>query len=200
MPPDLRDDLRRVSAPGGDVTTRYGLLDSVGNVVDIVTRSGQALEAEQAWKRMVRSIVDDFFSRDAQTPVVGVRHPAYPWVAACLLANDASPKPRAWIRPEEPAPTWHHPYPEALEDVLNQLIGSLRDDDCQRGRALGDEALQRFLDARPLKYSWPFTPHIEDVRTRAERLERQGVKQKDIALAVGVSDRTLRRKGIGSRK
>jgi uncharacterized protein YjcR len=42
-------------------------------------------------------------------------------------------------------------------------------------------------------------PHIDDARTRAERLQRQGMRQKDIGTEVGVTPRQLRRWGVGVR-
>jgi hypothetical protein len=137
----------------------------------------------QDWADLVDRLCRDWFPGFA----VGLRHPAWPWLAACLVASEKAARPSDWIEVEAPKPRFHHPYSEALEHAITRVILS------------GDASTlrQEFLDAQALKFAWPFVPYVDDTPAgrlrRAQAMRSQGATLRDIADALGVSQRQVGR-------
>jgi hypothetical protein len=187
-----------------------GLLSAVkpGGVMrrgEELTLAGLARQAEREWPGLVRRIVDEFFPSDAYRFPKGLSHPASPYVASCLISGESRVSPRAFIVSEEHDATYYHPYPEALERILNLLIGQVKAaGSLEEARELAVAATKAYGAATKDRYAWAFIPHIDDSRkerqSRAVAMRRQGYRVHQIAASFGIDEKTAGRWVRGVRR
>jgi hypothetical protein len=153
-------------------------------------------EVDQEWAAIVDRLCREHFPGWP----VDLRHPAWPWVNACLLAGEA--KPSEWIVVERPEPQYHHPYSAHLEKLVNATILELRAGD-EGSRELAVRLTQDLEAAQAEKYAWAFVPHFDNSpegrQHRAQLMRSSGATHRKIAAALGVSERQVRRWPLGPR-
>ena len=149
-PPGLADDAAEVPVTRrithgdiaaalveGEIENRYG-----------PTRLGLARAAEREWAEVVGGVVERFFRDDVHMRLGGVRHPAWAWVAACLVWDETTLVPAQWIDTSGEQPTFHHPYPERLEKILNELVTTLLQRNPPSRKVLAEQVVDQIEDAR----------------------------------------------------